>query len=317
MNQDSPAQAGLLGLGIDAGGTATRWALVDAAGALAAEGEVRGFSALDLREPGQGPVAGILEDLARAVLACARPVRVHAGLTGFGGASAGLAGLIAAPLGLPLEAVSLSSDIETAYQDLFAPGEGYMVYAGTGSVAAFLDAHGLLHRAGGHGSVIDDAGGGHWIAREALRQVWRAEDERPGSRLQSPLAQELAALVGGPDWAHTRQFVYGGDRGEVGRLALAVALAADRDPAALGILRAAGAELARLARVLILRHGPRPVALAGRAATLHPSLADAMRASLPPGTLFALRASRGHHAAARLALAAAGIHLPSAPEVEP
>ena len=37
-------------LGIDAGGTRTRWALMAADGAIAAEGEVRGLSALQVRE---------------------------------------------------------------------------------------------------------------------------------------------------------------------------------------------------------------------------------------------------------------------------
>ena len=37
-----------LGLGIDAGGTRTRWALADRAGAIVAEGEVAGLSALQM-----------------------------------------------------------------------------------------------------------------------------------------------------------------------------------------------------------------------------------------------------------------------------
>jgi N-acetylglucosamine kinase-like BadF-type ATPase len=305
MQQDSQDRSAILALGIDAGGTQTRWALACPPGVIVAEGQVGGFSANEVHGPGQDQVVVILKDLARAVLAKGCPVRVHAGLTGFGVSSEGLARLIAEPLGLPFQAITLSSDIETAYLDLFAMDQGYLVYAGTGSVAAFIDDAGVLHRAGGRGVIIDDGGGGYWIAREALRHVWRAEDERPGSWRDSPMAHELFALVGGSDWSQTRQYVYSGSRGDVGRLALAVARAADRDPVATAILRAAGAELARLARTMIVRHGSRPVALSGRAAALHPIISETMREALPSGTPFALHPCRGEHAAARLALSAA------------
>ena len=295
----------MVALGIDAGGTETRWALAGPGGAIVAEGQVGGFSALQVRERDRPFVAATLAELAEQVLAVGRPLRAHAGLTGFGGESDALKALLAAPFSLPPEAVTVGSDIETAYLDLFAPGEGYVVYAGTGSVAAFIDAGGTLHRIGGRGVIVDDAGGGYWIAREALREVWRAEEEQPGSWQSSPLAQELFSMIGGADFAYTRRYVYEGTRGDVGRLALAVARSADRDPRALGILRAAGTELARLARIVTTRYGLRPVALTGRAAALHPEIAESMRATLPAGTPLELRPCRGHHAAAHLALRAA------------
>ena len=293
------------GLGLDAGGTRTRWALASGSGEIVAEVHVRGMSALQVADARREQVAQTLAELARDVLAVARPDRVHAGLTGFGEGSERLADLVAAPLGLAPSAVSLGSDIETAYRDLFAPGEGYVVYAGTGSVAAYIDAEGRLHRAGGRGVTLDDGGGGFWIAREALRHVWRAEDERPGSWQDSPMAKALFERIGGTDWSFTRQYVYGGDRGDIGRLALAVAESADRDPVARGILEEAGRELARLGRAMIQRYGPKPVTLSGRASTLHPLIAETMRACLPGACPFALRPCHGHHAAARLALAAA------------
>jgi hypothetical protein len=56
---------------------------------------------------------------------------------------------------------------------------------------------------------------------------------------------------------------------------------------------------------MIRRHGARPVTLCGRASALHPLIAETMRAHLPADCAFALRPCHGHHAAARLALAAA------------
>lgn len=289
-----------LGLGIDAGGSRTRWALAQHTGSVEAEGEVQGFSALQARE--ERRMREILSELASSVLQRGQPTRIHAGLTGFGDDSAPLRGFIAVALGVAPEVVTIGSDIETAYRDLFALGEGYMVYAGTGSVAAFMDDAGVLHRAGGRGVTLDDAGGGFWIAREALRLIWRAEDERPGSWRGSPMAAALFSEIGGGDWAQTRRYLYGAERGDIGKLALAVARTSVVDPAAREILRSAGIELARLARALIMRFGPREVVLTGRVAQLHPLVAEAMRGSLPPKTKVNVRDSHGHRAAARLAL---------------
>ncbi|MGJ9419193.1 BadF/BadG/BcrA/BcrD ATPase family protein [Massilia sp. CMS3.1] len=291
-----------IGLGIDAGGTQTRWALATGDGALLAEGTVAGLSALQMSKPdGRASVHATFATLAQDVLAIAQPVRVRAGLTGFGGDGAQLTLWLAELLGIQAAAIAMCNDIEIAYRASFTPGEGYLVYAGTGSIGAFIDAGGQFHRAGGRGVVLDDGGGGFWIAREALRHIWRLEDEAPGSWEDSAMARAVFAYVGGSDWAYSRQFIYGQERGEVGKLALAVAASAAQDAAAAAILEEAGRELGRLAMALIRRFGPRPVALGGRAAELHPSIAASMRASLPPDTIITQCAMRAHHAAARLA----------------
>ena len=298
-----------IGLGIDAGGTETRWALATADGSLLAEGTVGGLSALQMASnDGRQAVHATFTELACKVLAVARPDKVHAGLTGFGGDGEQLQQWLAGLLGIAPGAITLCNDIDIAYRASFAPGEGYLVYAGTGSIGAFIDADGAFHRAGGRGVVLDDGGGGFWIAREALRHIWRNEDECPGRWESSPMAHAVFAHVGGADWAWSRQFIYGQDRGTVGKLALAVAASAEQDPAAAQILENAGRELARLAQALIARFGPRPVALGGRAAGLHPAIAASMRASLPPGTILTHSTTRAHHAAARLA----AIHLAAA-----
>jgi N-acetylglucosamine kinase-like BadF-type ATPase len=299
---NSPAQSGI-GLGIDAGGTQTRWALAAPDGAILAEGTVAGLSALQMSKPdGRASVHATFATLARDVLVHAQPVRVRAGLTGFGGDGELLQTWLAELLGMTPAAIAMCNDIEIAYRASFLPGTGYLVYAGTGSIGAFIDGDGTFHRAGGRGVVLDDGGGGFWIAREALRHIWRREDEAPGSWEQSPMARAVFDYVGGSDWACSRQFIYGQERGEVGKLALAVAASAGQDPAAAAILTGAGRELGRLANALLRRFGPRPVALAGRAADLHPSIAATMRASLPDNTRLTHTAMRAHHAAARLAV---------------
>jgi N-acetylglucosamine kinase-like BadF-type ATPase len=297
-----PSPATSLGLGIDAGGTETRWALAAPGGAIVAEGRVAGLSALQMGTPhGRDAVRATFAQLAGAALLHGGPGRVQAGLTGFGGDSELLRRWLAEELHVEPATIHLCSDMEIAYRASFAPGEGYLVYAGTGSIGAFVDAHGQFHRAGGRGVVLDDGGGGFWIAREALRHIWRTEDERPGSWQDSPLARAVFDYVGGEDWACSRQFIYGQERGAVGKLALAVAAAAQHDPVAADILRAAGRELARLALALTGRFGPRPVAVSGRAAELHPLIVDTMRASLP-GIALTQAPGQAHHAAARMAL---------------
>ncbi|ODU10489.1 MAG: ATPase [Rubrivivax sp. SCN 71-131] len=290
------------GLGIDAGGTRTRWALASTSGELVAEGSLPGLSALQVTtRAGQQAWREALGAMAGPVLAAGRPLRVHAGITGYGGGREPLAALIGTPLGLAADAITLCSDVEIGCLDAFGPGEGYLLHAGTGAIAAYIDAQGQLHRVGGRGSIVDDAGSGYWIARRALRTIWRREDEAPGAWPQSALAREVFEHVGGTHWDDSRAFVYGADRGEIGKLALAVAAAAATDPVALQLLQQAGHELARLAHILVQRFGPRPVALAGRVFDLHPAIEQACRAGLPRGVAVQRRHSQAQRTAARLA----------------
>lgn len=293
-----------LGLGLDAGGTQTRWALATADGQLIAQGQGEPIAGAQLStEEGRGAMAAALAQIAADAGPHGAACGVVAGVTGLGAEHApALHGLLADAFALPLSAVGSMSDIELACHAAFAPGQGCVVYAGTGSIAAFIDDAGTLHRAGGRGAVIDDAGGGHWIARQALRQVWRAEDEEPGAWQRSALARALFDTLGGSDWAVTRQWVYGATRGELGTLALAVARAAHQDDAAaLALLHEAGLELARLARALHSRLGVRPVALAGRVFELHPVIENTLRHALPADTAVHRLTLHAHHTAARLA----------------
>ena len=260
-----------LGLGIDAGGTQTRWALANAFGAIVAEGQVAGLSALQMGSAaGRQAVHATFAMLARDVLRHRGPSRVRAGLTGFGGDGEQLQRWLSELLGLSSRAITLCNDIEIAYLDSFAPGEGYLVYAGTGSIGAWIDEYNQFHRAGGRGVMLDDGGGGFWIAREALRRIWRNEDECPGAWQTSAMARAVFDHVGGSDWSWSRQFIY-------------------------------GQELARLAKALTSRFGRRPVVLAGRASALHPIIVDSMRAALPRDTELTQTVGQAHYAAARIA----------------
>ena len=305
MNDSTSAPR--LGLGLDAGGTATRWLLIDSHDQERARGEVGGFSATQLGTVQQPLLDAGLAELSQALRALPRPTHVYGGLTGFDGAAGDASGplhaRLAQALGIDASAVTLVSDIELACRATFEPGRGILVMAGTGSIAAHLRADGRLERAGGRGSLLDDGGSGYWIAREALRSVWRREDASPGAWQSSALARALFARIGGDSWARTREFVASAPRGEFGALATAVAEAArGGDADAQVLLHRAGTELARIALALTARCGAQPVALAGRVPLLDERIVAALRAALAPGTVLTLAQPDAAHAAALLAL---------------
>ena len=249
---------------------------------------------------GQAAADVLLGGIARALPEL--PQVVVAGITGYDAAQAELLlPRLQQTFGVPAAATQAMSDIELLCRVAFA-GDGVVVYAGTGSIAALLDAMGYLHRVGGRGATIDDAGSGHWIGREALRLVWRAEDEEPGAWQRSPLAHAVFERVGGNDWAHTRHWVYGASRGQIGELATVVAAVAGKDAAATALLEQAGRELARLPLALMRRYGRLPVALAGRVFDLHPAVERGLNAALPPETVVSRMSEPPHMAAARLGL---------------
>jgi len=267
-----------IGLGLDAGGSATRWALSDQAGTILAAGEA-------------APITGHLysdtertqmREAALAIHAALPhlPTAAIAGITGISSTSPAAteaAAILAAALGMPPEAVKIEDDIWIACHAAFPPGAGHVVYAGTGAIGAHLKSDGTVLRVGGRGMLIDDAGSAFWIGREALAHIWRARDTDPAHA--SPLATALDEAIGAPTWDAHRAYVYGGGRNAVAQLARAVATA--NDPAAREILTRAGTELARLATALITLAGEKPIALLGRAADLHPAIEAGFRAAVP------------------------------------
>ncbi len=272
-----------------------------------AEGSVAGFSALHLASESElQKLTEILASLASEVAAHGGVSAVYAGVTGYGGMQARssqlLQTVLARYLNLSGDAVTLSSDIELACLAAFEPGAGYLVYAGTGSIAGFVDEGRQFHRAGGRGGILDDGGSGYWITLEALRQIWRAEDDAPACWVDSPMAVVLFKEIGGSDWSLTRKLIYGASRGQIGQLALAIASTADVDPTANNILQRAGVELARLGNVMVSRFGMRPIALGGRVPELHRSIEQSMREHLAPGADLRPVHLQAHITAARMAL---------------
>ena len=259
-------------LGLDVGGTASRWVACGPDGAVLARGQVSGAT---------GHVFNPAEkDRLRAVLAAVAQALAHAGLTA-SSVTAGMTGygsVVADAVKALMQEnfagagdIVLMDDILLAYLTQFEPGEGHLVSAGTGSIGVHVGADGAMVRVGGRGILIDDAGSGSWIALQALDRLYRLLDRQGSFAGADRLAEQMFALIGGSDWHDVRQFIYGGDRGRIGTLAVAVARAAAAgDALALGILREAGQELAQLGSALLARAEDRPLRFIGGVLELHP-----------------------------------------------
>ncbi len=286
-------------LGIDAGGTAVRWVVCDRAGVAVARGEaaaVTGHLFLAEARAGFEAFAGELG----AAVADLRIGGVVAGVTGLTGDSAEAAAarqLLSEALRIDPARIEVQDDLWIGYHAVFEPGQGHVVYAGTGSVGMHIRADGSVLRVGGRGILIDDGGSAFAIGRAALNAVYRRIDlgEEAGA-----LGRALFAAVGDDSWNTMRAHVYGGGRTAVALLARVVAEVGADDPAAMAVLGEAGRELAVLARALIVREGVRDVVLLGRAAGLHPAIEHAMRDSLP-GVALRMAVTDAALAAARLA----------------
>ena len=146
-------------------------------------------------------------------------------------------------------------------------GWGLALIAGTGSIALGRSPEGAQARAGGWGYLLGDEGSGYAVGLAALQAIARAADSRaPGTSLTQAVLthwqlDEPSQLVG---------FVYRPSvpRAEIAGLAPFVeAAAAAGDVVAQGILKSAGAELARaldaVARRLGLTGDAIPCALGG------------------------------------------------------
>jgi glucosamine kinase len=278
-------------LGLDVGGTRARFALVALDGENAmtlCDNHVAGFNGLMLAsEGGAEVIEQRIAEIAAHLRAgsFAQPEIISAGISGYDATDARatkrLKNIFSSQLHVAETQIHLANDVECAYNAYFARGEGYLVYAGTGSIAVFIDEYGIMHQAGGRGGMIGDEGAAFSITVTALREIWRREDEAPDAWRNDVLAQKLLGAIGGTDWNHTRQLTARNDRGEIGMLARVVADAArEGDGYALSLLQRAGSELARLARALVARYGELPIGIAGGTFRLHPAIEASFRDAL-------------------------------------
>ena len=295
--EESPEPSGVFALGLDVGGSSLKLAVTDQHGHIHLEKRLKPLPGHILDPNARQMVLEALRAALAQVHAFA-PRAAHGGFTGLTTTDGlrDIRNLIAQELNLPVKRVRTSSDIELAYRAHFAPGEGILVYAGTGSIAFHLRSDGS-ERAGGHGYLIDDAGSGFSIGQAALRAVMRELDEGKSSSI---LARFVFGHANASTWPELSAFVYASGRSSVAGFAPLVGRAASQgDPTANGILKSAGRELLRLATVMRSKLGNLPVALAGGALEISPILTQTVQSEIPD-----LIVTRGgfERAAAKLAL---------------
>jgi glucosamine kinase len=141
-------------------------------------------------------------------------------------------------------------DMEIAREAVLGNHPGVVVIAGTGSIAYGRNATGETARAGGWGFQISDEGSGQWIGRTAVAEIMRAHDaERTTALLEGVLREwkldgrdDLVRRANGnppPNFAELFPVVQ--------------SVADEQDRVAGEVLARAGAELSRLALIVLRR----------------------------------------------------------------
>ena len=170
-------------VGIDGGGTHTRFLLADGLGQVIAAAEsgagllgagadeevaariAEGVRGLSSGSGGRLPVRALCAGLAGAAGRPDSTRFVHRRLN-----DAGVA-----------RTVLVVTDSEVAFRDAFGMGDGILVIAGTGSVAMGRAAGGTFERVGGWGSLVGDEGSGYELGLQGLRAAIRGAEGRGDS----------------------------------------------------------------------------------------------------------------------------------------
>jgi N-acetylglucosamine kinase-like BadF-type ATPase len=146
--------------------------------------------------------------------------------------------------------VEVVGDMVIALEAAFGGGPGVLVIAGTGSIAYGVNAEGQTARAGGWGFAISDEGSGQWIGRAAVGAVFRAQDEGR----DPPLLREMMMALGVESLGQLVLAANATPAPDFSTLfPVVLAMAKAGDSAALGVLTAAGHELAGMAKTVIRR----------------------------------------------------------------
>jgi N-acetylmuramic acid 6-phosphate etherase len=187
-------------LGIEAGGTKTRWVLLDARGRRLAQGsEGPGNILLVGRKGLQKLFQRMAARLPQA------PESIGAGIAGARGPTEMAMARSALRAVWPrTKKIVVGQDTDSALAAAWGKEDGFLVIAGTGSNVVGRVA-GKKHAAGGHGHLLGDAGSGYDLAARALRAVYREKD-RQGTAPK--LAAGFLAHAGAADLDRLLREVY-------------------------------------------------------------------------------------------------------------
>lgn len=257
---------GRLFIGVDAGGTKTRAVLAGADGSLLGVGEA---GAGNPQAIGYAAAGAAWSEAVRWALAASGVEMEEAGRGGLTEAFFGVAGvrtdgeraLAAGELtGLGLAGkIVVGSDLEIAHAGALGGGAGVVVIAGTGSAAWGRNTEGATWQAGGWGWLVDDAGGGYWLALRGLAAACEAEDGRGPA---TGLGKRALAYFAAPGLRDVLRLLHGGgrDRAAVAGFAREICEAARTgDAVAAELLEEGGEALVRLAEAVRAKIAPEAV----------------------------------------------------------
>lgn len=278
----------MYGIGLDGGGTKTEGVLVDREGHVLARRVVGPSNPNDCGvETSVRVIAGLARELAEMAGVPLTACFLFAGIAGSLNHKEDLMMRLETLCG---GRVAVDSDMVNLLSAELADRDGACVISGTGS-ACFLRLGGELTRIGGWGYLLDSAGSGYDMGRQALEAALRAYDGRgPETALTADLAERLGAPV-----QDALSRLYGEGRPLIASLAPAVfEAAADGDAVAGAILDRNAAALAEIITTAwrLYRTGqgttspverPMPVALDGGAfRRSDPLLRTAVLGHIPP-----------------------------------
>lgn len=257
-------------LGVDGGGTRTRAMIADP------DGHVLGFG-----EGGPANLKAVSRERVRSGIADAVE-RASADAGGvalpFAGAFLGMAGVsteadrqqireIAWELSLAEEhRLGVDHDLAICLSGGLGDLPGIVLVAGTGSSCFARNAERKMARAGGWGSLLDDAGSAYDLGLQALRVTVRSIDGRLAETALKDAVMERLSLER-HEWITRRVYDEGLTKAEIASLAKEVIRCAEEgDGPSIGLLERAAADLAELVKAVVSRPGfgiELPVVLAG------------------------------------------------------
>jgi len=179
-------------LGVDAGGTRTRAAVLDEAGHLV--GSAEGGAGNPISHPWDAAVDALAGTVVAALgpVAAADVVGAVIGLAGFGCASdGGMAAAVADRAGLRRPPL-LVGDTVVAYAAGTGEPDGCVLVAGTGTTAARIVGWNQTESVDGHGWLLGDTGSAFWLGRAAVQAALGAAE---GRRVPTALLATVTAAL--------------------------------------------------------------------------------------------------------------------------
>ena len=269
-------------LGVDAGGSHTRAALVAPDGAVLGTGRAEGANPVT---HGVEHAAEQLRAALRQAIGTHKAEQVTGCVLGLAGGPTSGAPLLEAvdrlahELGLVCDCVVVS-DAEVAFAAGTDAKDGILLIAGTGAAAAEIRDRRNVRHVDGHGWLLGDEGSGYWLGREAVRAVLALLDGRGRpTALADALCQALDVPV---DVEAMRMAVYQHPPIHLAKLAPVVTdTAAAGDPVAADLVdRAAALLLDAVAALDPVGGGHSEAVLTGGVLLSGGSVADQVTAGL-------------------------------------